>query len=140
MTEIGAFYVSLQTDIHVYHPDRVMFDTVIYSPGSDFDTSAGYYRCPINGTYVFMATITTGEQYGSVSYYLKRSGTVHQPKIIPRNPYHSFLSASGFWIFNCAVADEVYLEVSHDNLSGAGQIIKGDGFSTFSGFLLTHEF
>lgn len=35
MTTIGAFYASLQADIHVYHTDRVMFVAAIHNSAID---------------------------------------------------------------------------------------------------------
>ena len=138
-SDIGAFYVTLQNDVHVYTAGRVMFDTLVYSPGNDFSFTGGYYTCPVDGTYVFMSTITAAEQFGAVSFWLKRSGETNQPKVIPRNVYSQIHSGSGVWIIQCQAANHVYLEVSHDNNNGSGLPLKGDGFTMFSGFLLTQS-
>lgn len=138
MTDIGAFYVTLQTPGHVYLGDRVKFDTLVYGPGNDFNLPGGHYRCPVNGTYVFLSTIATDEQNGVVSFNLKKDGAVLWPKIIPRNPDNQYHSGSRLWITQCTVSQQVYIETTY-NETDTGQQLKGDGFTMFSGFLLVSE-
>lgn len=135
---LGDFYVILQTDVHLYTGDRLMFDTVVHSPGNDFILSGGHYRCPADGMYVLMSTITAGEQFGSVSFGLKQNGLIQLPRVTPRNKYNQVHSGSAFWIIQCAATNQVYLEVLFDN-KNTGLLVKGDGFSMFSGFLLTTD-
>jgi hypothetical protein len=114
--------------------DTLMFDTIRYDPGGHFNTHTGYYRCPENGVYAFYATVTIAEVTGFITMIINRSGTSHAPHLVARNAYGQISSGSTSWIIPCNMGEEVSLWLRW--VHSTPVTIKGDDFSTFSGFML----
>eukprot|EP00920_Eleutheroschizon_duboscqi_P020766 GHVT01049028.1.p1 GENE.GHVT01049028.1~~GHVT01049028.1.p1 ORF type:complete len:146 (-),score=9.23 GHVT01049028.1:624-1061(-) len=132
----GAFYATLQQNQQVNTGDKLTFDTARYNPGGDFNVGSGDYRCPVNGTYILFATVTTAEVASSVSFGLYINGVRRPPNVIPRNSYSQYSSGSTMWVTSCSIGQNIWVQVIHDNL-GTGCQVQGDDFTTFSGFLLS---
>ena len=108
----------------------------MYNLRQYFNPMGGYFRCPINGTCMFIATLTLAEPYVSVTLYLKKSGTLYMPYSVPRNPHNETYSGAPMWIMSCDVASEAYLDLQ--NWRRTGKInVKGARWTVFSGFMLS---
>eukprot|EP00920_Eleutheroschizon_duboscqi_P008234 GHVT01019086.1.p1 GENE.GHVT01019086.1~~GHVT01019086.1.p1 ORF type:complete len:123 (-),score=0.52 GHVT01019086.1:19-387(-) len=116
---------------------KLVFDTARYNPGGDFNVNSGDYRCPVTGIYVIFSTITAAPQVVSeVSFSLLVDGVVRKPRFCPRNAYNQIHSVSITWVTHCNVGQNMWLQVVYDTSSAKGILVKGDDFTSMSGFLL----
>lgn len=124
-----AFFAKMKaTSQHLLKDETVFFGDVMTNVGNAYNGSSGEFAAPSQGTYVFSLTI--GRQFGDDTYavLLVNGNPIVKVIVSEEQSTHTV-------VFNLKAGDIVSLqnaELERDYI--------GDGFSSFSGFLVYEEF
>lgn len=122
---IGAFQTKLAGDDVVLSAGApIIFNTVAYNPGGEYDPSIGSYTCPLNGTYVYHLTVLG---VTSFAVFIMKSG-VEQARFLTGNVAHQ-TGALGT-IFHCTEGENVNV------ILPSGGTVRCCSYANFGGYLL----
>ncbi|XP_045170114.2 complement C1q subcomponent subunit B-like [Mercenaria mercenaria] len=144
--EIG-FHVSLTDDVRLDWGMKLPFDTIVENMGEAYNKAAAEFTCPISGTYLFSLNIACKKDS-----YVEVSVEINNGKSPPRYILNTvcdhrkrpLLGVSSLYCGNTQNGGTAIVSLAQDEtvtvkkmwpVGGVSTII-GNGFSTFSGYLL----
>ncbi|KAK3097063.1 hypothetical protein FSP39_006035 [Pinctada imbricata] len=110
--------------------ETVIFDEVVTNVGSGYDVNNGIFFCPINGIYIFAATMASADNNKNLDAEI-----VHQGKIVARlhATVYGYDMGSQVAMVQCQQGEKVWIR--HMESAGDSKIVPA-GYSGFSGALL----
>ncbi|XP_052777858.1 cerebellin-1-like [Mya arenaria] len=107
---------------------NIIFENVLLNQGNGFHSQHGVFIAPQAGIYLFTASLLHEAQ--SIAIH---AAIVHNGNIVAKcHGYNEWEQFSQTVIIKVKVGEEVYVK----NVAAEHEIVHGESFSTFSGFLL----
>ena len=117
-------------------PDETLiFDKVITNLGNGYHSNSGIFEAPVGGLYVLHMDIMGRSDESQYTEFVVNGRSVMSNFVMATESKH-FVSSSRTVTIELAVGDKVWIRTPNSSSHGTG-VVHGNGFSTFSGWLLT---
>ena len=113
--------------------DLVLFDGVDTNIGGYYQSSSSTFLCPVDGVYVFSASLLTTEEDKYMTFRIMKEDVVIAGAFGEDIPAVRFAD-SAVAVTECLIGQKVWVKSIHDNSRMYGSAAH---YSMFSGFLLT---
>ena len=127
-----AFYATLTTHTTLGPKQTIEFDHIITNIGNGYNGVSGIFTVPITGIYQFSTTMF---QYMSSQHEIHTQLMKNNIAVGQNFGNSNRASATQTVIVAAQKSDIVY--VRHHEIIGSTQVIFGQGYSSFSGFLIS---
>ncbi|XP_053375720.1 C1q-related factor-like [Mercenaria mercenaria] len=127
-----AFYTQLSKDVdHLGNHQTIVFDTVTTNIGGGYNPADGIFTAPVTGTYVFF-WLNTNRDRSSMDTELVKNAVVVGKSFSDAYQHLDYAASSNTAVLQTTRGDEIWVRsgTRHSN------VITGEYFSTFSGWLL----
>ncbi|KAH3846541.1 complement C1q tumor necrosis factor-related protein 3-like [Dreissena polymorpha] len=130
-----AFSVALTHHlVNLSRGQNIAFDNVITDINNSYDVATGIFTAPLTGLYVFGVTLLSYNSHNSL-FHLRKNGQIVYPIYVGGLGGHSYDTSGSMVVVSLQPGDMVSVQNWDPN-----EALWGDGFSTFSGFLLKTEY